>query len=109
MAILVSNAEESSHDACDGGCPSWVLHWENHANADAKKCSVVGCDEDENLVGAHVYREDEDRDDCYIIPLCRSHNHFYVDYLNVRDNTRFVPDFESDRCTSDFEYADEEE
>ena len=107
MAILVSNAEESSDDACDGGCPSWILHWENHANSDAKKCSVIGCDEDEDLVGAHVYREDEDEDDCYIIPLCRSHNHFDVDYLRVHDNTEFVPDFELDSCTTDFD--DEEE
>lgn len=105
----MSNAEESSDEKCGGRCPSWILHWENHAYVDAVKCSVVGCYEEENLVGGHVYREDEDGDDCYIIPLCRSHNHFYVDYLNVRDSTIFIPDFELDSCTSEFEYPDEEE
>lgn len=62
--------------------PSWLLHWENNKGSDAERCSVMGC-LNEDLVGGHVYREDEDGDDCYIIPLCRSCNHFTKDTLVV--------------------------
>jgi len=109
MAIVVSNAEDSSDEKCEGRCQSWLLHWENHTDRDAKKCSVIGCNEDEDLVGGHVYREDEDEDNCYIIPLCRSHNHYENGDLTVHYNTLFVPDHELDTCTSDFVYEDEEE
>jgi|GEM_PF-4325414 len=108
MAILVSNAEESSGETCDGGCPTWRLHWENRTGRDAEYCSAVDCDETEDLVGGHVYIVDDDDDECYIIPICRRHNYIEMGDYYVDDDTEFVPDYEHPHCTQDFEYDDEE-
>jgi hypothetical protein len=108
MSILVSNAIDSSGEVCEGGCESWIIHWENAVDRAVERCSVLGCNEDYDLVGAHVYIEDdslEDVEKCYIIPLCKAHNHHTVDLFEVRDNTMFVPDISLDTCS----YNDEEE
>ena len=108
MPVLISNAVDSSYEKCEGGCVSWLVHWENHVDEYAEICSVVDCEEEEDLVGAHVYIEEEgyEDDDCYIIPLCRHHNHSSYDYLHVRRSTIFVPVSELETCTDEFEYED---
>jgi hypothetical protein len=109
MGIYVSNVPDTSYEECEGGCGSWIQHWENATDSVAEKCSVIGCHEYgiNHLVGAHVYIEEEDEEDDeeYIIPLCKEHNHHLQDILEVRDNTKFVPVGELDTCID----IDEEE
>src|SRR5690349_5291675 len=97
FSITVTNAIGSSDDVCSGGCPSWIIHWESAIGYAASRCSNVDCDETDDLVGAHVYRENEGGDNCYIIPLCRSCNNI-EDEFEVYNSTDFVSDEEYDTC-----------
>jgi len=35
-------------------CGTWLNHWEKCRKKRATKCSVIGCNETENLQGTHV-------------------------------------------------------
>lgn len=58
-------------------CGSWLNHWEKCRKKRATKCSVLGCNETENLQGTHVISDMFIDNKSYIIPLCKAHTYSY--------------------------------
>jgi len=74
MSHFVS-VEKISKDKECSNCGTWLKHWEKCRNKRATKCSVIICNETENLQGVHVndiFRMDSKS---FIIPLCNTHAH----------------------------------
>ncbi|TGN20519.1 hypothetical protein [Leptospira idonii] len=69
---IVENIPDTTGKKCE--CGSWLNHWENAARRNAEYCAVVGCNETNHLVGAHVYKIEPYSPYHFIIPLCKRHN-----------------------------------
>ena len=68
----VKNVPDTADLTCK--CNSWLEHWELFSKKKANKCSIEGCPETEDLVGAHVTGTILLNSRVYIIPLCKEHN-----------------------------------
>ena len=67
----VKNIKNTTWRSCN--CGSWKAHWSIFSNRDVEKCSVYGCENTVDIIGAHVKITEGDRN-FYIIPLCKKHN-----------------------------------
>ncbi|MCX4039289.1 hypothetical protein OR606_03610 [Aeromonas hydrophila] len=68
--ILVKNKKNTSHKTPPSGYTSWLDFWEQKKERGANICERVGCEETNNLVGAHVIISGEGGKE-YILPLCK--------------------------------------
>ncbi|WP_411823360.1 hypothetical protein [Leptospira sp. 'Mane'] len=93
MIIQITNRKDVSEEICEC-CDSWMAHWENNYGEDTENCSVNFC-KNKAEVGAHVGIVDDEFEDIYIIPLCKSHNSS-EDIMMVED--RLIPAYELDDC-----------
>lgn len=91
----VWNVESTTDETCKC-CKSWLAHWQNATESKTVVCSVSGCNCNNELeiVGAHVVKSPEDRKDikgCFIIPLCKEHNHFSNDgSIKIHKHTKLI-------------------
>ncbi len=82
--VKVKNVE--GHFDNPSGYSSWIDYWEEHMKQTANNCERKGCKKAEDIVGAHVYKQGN-RKDIYLIPLCKSCNHYTVtDEFDVPEN-----------------------
>ena len=74
MGILVKNKKgHRLSPACS--CNTFLCHWKNYTNKRVAVCSLKGCTEKKDLVGAHVIKcHGNSSNKQYIIPLCKKHN-----------------------------------
>lgn len=74
------------------GYESWINYWERKTGKTATICEKDGCGKTNDIVGGHVYKED-DNENIYLVPICHVHNSDdYDNYYNVpSDKLLFVP------------------
>lgn len=68
--ILVKNKHKTSDKTPPTGYTSWLDFWETKRNKKATECERLGCNETQELVGAHVIKSGEGGKE-YIVPLCK--------------------------------------
>jgi len=83
MITLVKNANGTSRwKKPSSGESSWLEYWATHVGHNATHCGATGCDNYQDLVGAHVQKV-FGGNELYITPLCDKCNQrtdtFYVD------------------------------
>ncbi|QDX30965.1 hypothetical protein [Dickeya poaceiphila] len=101
-SVTVRNEKGSSRKT-DPNCKTWIKHWENYSGKKANSCSIKGCKETDDLVGAHVlrpYAKNEDyKKHPYIIPMCDTHNgKSHEEEQTTKPNTTFVWANVSETC-----------
>jgi hypothetical protein len=69
--MTIRNVPDTSGQKCEGGCASWIAHWERSKGRSAAGCIVSGCWNSAD-VGAHIREVGESK--VYIIPMCSEHN-----------------------------------
>ncbi|EJL6263672.1 hypothetical protein NTE12_005348 [Vibrio harveyi] len=91
--VKIKNANGTADKKCKK-CGSWIAHWEAYSKESAKVCSVKGCSEKKDLVGAHITRPIANNEDYkthpYIVPMCSSHNGEHGETFESKANTTFV-------------------
>ena len=84
------NLKNTSGRKCVCGCRSWLKHWERYAGQPAGQCAHVGCANSAE-VGAHVKEKGRNDNFWYIIPLCKKHNNWHLDDLDLDGRRVLVP------------------
>nr|WP_321310985.1 hypothetical protein [uncultured Campylobacter sp.] len=83
------NIKGTTDRSCPCGCSNWKEHWERTTGRKFGTCAHRGCT-NKAEVGAHVQEKGGGNTAWYIVPLCRSHNHFSVRDLDLCDNRLIV-------------------
>jgi len=68
--ILVKNKKNTSGKIPPSGYDSWLDFWEQKKGKKATECERLGCNETNDLVGAHVIKSGKGSKE-YILPLCK--------------------------------------
>ena len=84
----IKNVIESSSDTQS---PSLISWYESRGGNLVSRCSVKYCDNNSDLIGAHVLLEEYPTTDFYfILPMCKTHNLRYNGYLTTKDEVKPV-------------------
>jgi hypothetical protein len=82
--MTIRNVPDTSDQKCEGGCISWLAHWERATGRSAANCLVSGC-RNKADVGGHVREVGQLK--VYIIPMCKQHN-ASIEPMNIDDTQR---------------------
>ena len=90
-------------DPLDGGrvcacCKDWLAHWAKNSLMKVRTCAVEGCEESENLAGAHVRRYIWRRQE-YVIPLCKKHSRSEHGYMICKFDIAAVSVASCSKCS----------
>ena len=89
------NMEGTSKETECPNCGSWINHWKTKNNISKEGemyCSIVGCNETNELVGGHVTLKGDSNNTPVIIPLCKQHNHYTeFEKQKIQEGAKPVP------------------
>jgi len=93
--MKIKHINGTSQLACS--CGSWLKHWERFSGRTAMFCSGKVCMEKQNLVGAHVQKDNSYDSKWHIVPLCNAHN-LAGGEMDIPDATILVSANTSETC-----------
>jgi hypothetical protein len=94
--MRIRNINGTSQNTCK--CGSWLNHWKKFSGqAVPSYCPAKNCPEEE-MVGAHVQKDNSNDNNWYIFPLCKKHNTATGQSLEVSDTYKLVSANVSQTC-----------
>lgn len=72
--VLVKNLNGTKDKEPPLGYDSWIEYWETEVGHEATQCSKFNCNKEEDIIGAHVKKANNDDNKHYIVPLCKGCN-----------------------------------
>jgi len=85
--MIVTNVSDESIN--DKAKQQWLLYWQHFSSQHSKYCSQVNCVA-ESSHGVLI-NTPEDKQNLYVIPLCKAHSENFDRSLEISEGTEIIP------------------